>query len=854
MRKRTIKRVALAVIAIALLAFVLPPFINVNRFKGRIATAMTEALGRKVTVDNVALRLLPQPGFHLERVVIADDPAFGAEPMLRADDVTVSLRLGGLWRGRFEVAKLTLDTGTDINPPSLNLVRAHDGRWNIEALLQRASATPSAPTAQPHAEARPRFPYIEANGGRINFKIGQEKKAYALTDADFALWLASENEWAFRLRATPVRTDFNLSDTGTVRISGRFRRAGSLRETPLELNIEAQDAQLGQLTVLIYGRDRGWRGRVDVNAHVKGTPAGLNLSATAGVRDFRRYDINTTEELRLDVRCTAKYDALNEHLSDLACRLPIGGGDVALKGTMGPLRRPTTYELNVTAENVGLRSLVSLARHVKKDIPDDLSANGTCDAGFSVRREAGDPLPVWAGSVHTSEAVLQSSVLSPDLLLPAITFAVEGPGAESSHDARPRKVVRRRAPQLSPTPDVLRLEADPIELALGTPDPLTLRGWFAREGYEWHVTGDARIVRLVQAARALGLRPLQTSAEGLARVNLQVAGKWSGFTSPTITGTAQLHNVNATVPGVNAPLHIGDATVVLARNAATMQNFTALLSGSPVEFSGSVQVGRGCDTLVQCPIRFDLRSDELSLGSLNRLLNPRYAKRTWYRLFSQERTPLLSLEASGQLSVGRLRLASVSANHVTASAQLRAGKLTLSTVKADVLGGKHQGRWEADFTGGAPEYRGSGKLDGVVMSQVAALARDDWAAGTAALGYRISMTGGSAAELAASAMGSGKFDWTHGVLRHVSLDGRATPLQFKRFAGEMELREGALMLGESKMTTASGIYLVSGVAPSFGRELEVRLRNGGRTYEISGPLEKPKVVVMGNTTQAALNP
>ncbi len=78
--------------------------------------------------------------------------------------------------------------------------------WNLQSLLLRASQTPAAPTAKARPEARLRFPYIEGEGGRINFKSGMEKKVYALSEADFALWLASENEWNLRLRARPMRT------------------------------------------------------------------------------------------------------------------------------------------------------------------------------------------------------------------------------------------------------------------------------------------------------------------------------------------------------------------------------------------------------------------------------------------------------------------------------------------------------------------------------------------------------------------------------------------------------------------------------------------------------------------------
>ncbi len=853
MARRSTRRLVLALLALAVLAFFLPPLINVNLFRTRLATSMSNALGRKVSVGGVSLRLLPQPGFDLRRVVIDEDPHFGAEPMLRADEVTAALRLSGLWRGRLEIAKLVLKSGMNLNPPSLNLVRAADGRWNIETLLQRASQTPTAPTAQLRAEARPRFPYIEAEGGRINFKMGQEKKVYALTDADFALWLASEDEWGFRLSARPVRTDFNLSDTGVVKLNGHFHRAASLHQTPLELNLVAQNAQLGQLTKLIYGRDRGWRGTVDLDAQAIGTPAGLKINTHAAIHELRRYDINTTESLRLDARCQATYSTETQQLGDIDCRLPLGDGVVLAKGSFSPLLRPAQVDVSLAAEDVPLQALVTLARHAKKDLPDDLSARGTLDASVSYRRTAADSAAHWRGTVNTSDAVLLSAVLQPQLQLPPLSFVLEGPGAEAV-TLQPASRTPKRQPD-RPAPATLRLAAKSIALPLGTPDPIAASGWFAADGYQWQLDGGARIARLLQLGRILGLRVPAVSAEGIAVVDLQVSGPWSGFPAPTITGHAQLRNLNASVSGFNVPLHISSATVSLTPDTATLQNFLATFPGSPVQFGGSVQMARGCESLETCAIRFNLHSDQLAVDEINRLLNPSYAKRAWYQVFGPaQRTPLLTrLQASGQVSISRLGLRAAAATHVSAALQLRGGKLTLSDLTADLLGGRHRGQWQADFTAAVPRYRGTGTFDGIAMAQVAGLMRDDWAAGHANASYEITMEGWSAGELAASATGTGSFDWRNGALSHVALNGGSGPLQFKRFSGQMELHEGVLLLGQSRMTATGGIYTVSGTA-SFGRELGLKLRNGERGYDVSGPLEKPKVSLVAGSRQAALKP
>ena len=166
-------------VLLLLMLFLVRP--GANRLRTRIVSSISLALGRPVEVASVSWRLLPQPGFDLNDFVVEDDPAFGAEPMLRASEVSATLRLTSFLRGRLEISSLGL------TEPSLNLVRNSQGHWNLENLLERAEKIPVAPTAKPKTERRPGFPYVEASRGRINFKFGAEKRPYALMDADFSL-------------------------------------------------------------------------------------------------------------------------------------------------------------------------------------------------------------------------------------------------------------------------------------------------------------------------------------------------------------------------------------------------------------------------------------------------------------------------------------------------------------------------------------------------------------------------------------------------------------------------------------------------------------------------------------------
>src|SRR4030088_1481761 len=105
---------------VVLLMFLLRP--GAWHLKTRLAGSIGGALARQVEIGTVHLRLLPQPGFDLQNLVVYDDPAFSAEPMLRAPEVTAVLRLSSLVRGRLQIARPTL------THPILNLVRGANGR------------------------------------------------------------------------------------------------------------------------------------------------------------------------------------------------------------------------------------------------------------------------------------------------------------------------------------------------------------------------------------------------------------------------------------------------------------------------------------------------------------------------------------------------------------------------------------------------------------------------------------------------------------------------------------------------------------------------------------------------------
>ncbi len=151
-RKRRRLWVALVLLAAILAVSIVPPLLSISRYKSQVAHLMSASLGRPVRLSSVQLRLLPRPGFVLTNLIVEEDPAYGAEPLLHANTVIASIRLLSLWRGELEIGSISVDEA------SLNLVRTDEGRWNLESFFRTAAAQAGAAGSTGRRRRSPALP------------------------------------------------------------------------------------------------------------------------------------------------------------------------------------------------------------------------------------------------------------------------------------------------------------------------------------------------------------------------------------------------------------------------------------------------------------------------------------------------------------------------------------------------------------------------------------------------------------------------------------------------------------------------------------------------------------------------
>jgi AsmA family len=518
--------VLFALLVFFLLIAFLPPLVNVSRFQQRIATNIGNALGRPVHFDKVSLTLLPQPGFTLTTFVIDEDPAFGYEPILRADQVQVTLRISSLWRSHVEFSKIAF------TEPSVNLVHAANGKWNIESLLLQASHIQAAPTGQRFAGPARRFPYIEATGARINLKFDQEKMPVAFTDTDFALWLPEPQRWHLRLAAHPVRTDTSPGDTGTIRVDGTLGgtdlNAASLAQIAIDLHGDWQDAQLGGLSRLFLGHDSGVRGDFSLSFGLLGTVGANTITADIKLAKARRADFVPAHMLSLEAACKAVAGDTFHSFTAIECNAPPANSSdpslLIVTGNLPDVHNLATASAHVTIPALPADTLFDWLSVATPHPPAVLEGAGTLAATLAWNQpDDGDSAPVSrsrpqaaaqaaltgeiefsGGSIDTDPASNRSVPLG-DVLL----HSTGAPAAVA-----PRSHLSRRA--LAALQDSVAnssFDLEPVSLALGGKQPAIFDGHFDANGYTLHLAGTVVCANLLELGNAIpqvgdGLEPL----------------------------------------------------------------------------------------------------------------------------------------------------------------------------------------------------------------------------------------------------------------------------------------------------------------------------------------------------------
>jgi hypothetical protein len=759
-----------------------------------------------VEVSGIKLQLLPRPGVQIANFVVDSTAGFSAEPILQCSSVTAAFRIMSLWRGRLEIARISLDE------PSLNLERSSKGQWNFASVLLQASRTQQAPTGRTAPRGQNRFPYIEASNARINFKHGNEKLPFSFLDADVSIWLENPDEWQLRFAAQPMRTDINLSlaDTGQVQVSGSVHRASSANELPLNLQAEWRGAPLGQVTRMLMAHDLGWRGDTSVTAHITGVPDALGLQLSAAATDFHRESFEPLRPLNLHVTCTATYRHWQGSIDGIHCLSPVGNGNLALSGAMQQIHDADPLpDLKLVATHVPADDVLELLRHTRGRLNSDVTLSGSIDGQLTYARQ-----PLAAGFHTVADGALVASDLllrgdSMEQLLPDLRFAVESPV--------------RLGTQSLPQPVAFVLE--PAQIDLGGPAPLLARARLTRQGYQLHYTGTATLQHLLPLAHAFNVVPAAfqgLQGDGTADYSLTVQGDWLlplvniDQTAPLseVSGAVGLHNADFQPSYLAEPVHIATATATISPTELRWNGVTATLGTT--HFTGNLRIPLPC--VGPCERDFDLTAASVNFGTLASSLEGQ-DEGMMQDLINRVRSrsqdwPLLD----GTVHIAHLGLGEIEIANASADLALHDGNLEVRSLDGRTLGGTLHATGAVDLAS-TPSYDAAVQLRHVSAPELAQLLKEHWGPGQIDLASDLTMKGATAADLASSANGGLRWNWTAGALPQLA----TTPLhRFDRWSGNGKVAKGTITLGTSEISSSGTSAVVTGTIGS-DRSLDLKI-------------------------------
>jgi hypothetical protein len=762
--------------------------------------------------------------------------------VLHATSVTASIRLFSLWRGRLEIDTISVDEA------SLNLVRTPNGRWNLDPLLRSAATQAQSVeggNVGPKSSGQPvKLPYLEATHFRINIKNGVEKLPFSLVDAEMSLWQQNPGDWRVRLKGQPARTDLSLdqADTGILRLNARIHQAPELRQMPLHVDMEWREAQLGQLTRLIFGSDEGWRGDLTGQLSLDGTAEAAQVKSRLRATGVHRNEFAPAEPLDFDANCGFVFHYSERSIENMNCDSPLGAGHIRLTGNLpgDTVSQAVKPSLSVELDRVPVAAGLDALRTIRSGMAPTLEAKGTASgkltyAPVSVVNSVPDKP---AHSAKRSAAKNHPPVETP--LTGSIV--VEGLQVSGSGLSAPVSVakftlepalVSASQPLNSTQPQSL---AATFSIPAGAPAPLTISAHFSPSGYHFTLRGQAAIVRARELAHAVavGSATLDAVAGDPVSIDLTAEGPWmptpqtpfvntaeslvisAATPSDKLIGTVTLHNANWKSDFLATPVQISQATLRLESNELRWDSVA--FSYGPVKGTASLQIPAACESAPPCTPHFELQFGAIDAAVLQTAF-----------LGAQKSGTMLSTlidrihhtaapawpRIEGTVKADSLLLGPVTLHQAVASVRVVDRGAEVVGLDAGLLGGKVHGSGSFRIPAtpeSKPAYVFEGeftKLNPAVLGQ---LFSQHWSGASFDATGKIDLSGYTEKDLTTSAKGTLHFDWKRGAVAATSGAVPSALTRFDHWSADTEIANGTLTLKENQAQLGSQLEMVEATA------------------------------------------
>ena len=653
-----------------------------------LTARLAAAFGRPVEVGHYSFSLWTGPVLQAQSVTVGEDSRFGDEYFIRAESLSVRLRWQSLLRGRLALGTLSF------SKPSLNVVRNSAGEWNLAEWLPR----PNQRSSGVASNARLALPFerIQVDAGRVNFKLGDQKLAFAFVGVNGTVDSDGPGRWRMDLQATPWRVSTLTQQAGTVHIAAHVGGTSS-RLLPASLDATWTGTSIPDALRLVRGNDYGVRGSLAVAISARTTNGEWNLQTRAQMRQVHRWnlalrpdnpDLNFLGQIRIDL-ATSELEVVSGTLEAAHSNAHIsgrllwqdGGSETAKSFSPAP-------RMEISDAAIDFEDALAWLRAFHAGVSDRIAIQGWASLAGSI---VGWPAQIQNASLSSHGADLTG-------------LGFRAPVRISNFDVH-----------YDPT----QLLLSPLTVSLGLPKAPPLGMFRLETSFKpgplpnrpgtVHLAGNTGNAEdLITAAGALGWNLARGWAVGgPMRCDL----RWQGAGTLTIPWRAQplgfvelggdapgeAEGVSLRAPFLNQPIEQVKARADFKPGMRHVVVSSALAFGA--NWTGTFD-WREPDRQWQ----FVVSADRLATPDLDRWLNPRWRETLIDRMLpflnlrsGIQATPEI-LHAQGHLNIGELALGALTLRNVRGGVEVGGRHLEMTNASARFYGGDLNGSLVADLT------------------------------------------------------------------------------------------------------------------------------------------------------------
>jgi AsmA protein len=223
--------VAGAIVGLLLVvAVAVPFFVDAEKFRPRVESEASAALGRPVKIGKLDFSLL-RGSVIAHDVRVADDPKFSQQPFVQAKALSIGAEVWPLITSKeLKINSVRLDE------PKILLVKNAAAKWNFESLGAKSAHKTSIPQSGPPLSVSS----LQIRDGEITVAQGAKRTTYKNVNVDVSNF-SDQNEFPFTVAA-------DTPGGGSVRLDGRAGplASGDMTTTPLQAEVTVKQLNLAQ--------------------------------------------------------------------------------------------------------------------------------------------------------------------------------------------------------------------------------------------------------------------------------------------------------------------------------------------------------------------------------------------------------------------------------------------------------------------------------------------------------------------------------------------------------------------------------------------------------------------------------